>query len=107
MAKVFRLYCEICNWQQIVENLESIDLIETKNSAVQTNIPKLVEGKTVLSKNKNQVRKFKCPNCGRLVIPKLIDNPQETLDEEAQLQKKREEIKLRDQNRLNGYKTST
>lgn len=107
MAKVLRLYCEICNWKQIVEDLESIDLVEAKTSAIQTNIPKLVEGKTVLSKNKNQVRKFKCPSCGRLIIPKLIDNPQELLDEESQLQKKREEIKLRDQNRLNGYKTST
>lgn len=66
---MFKLYCEICNFKQICDEIK---LVEHKKSKIQTSAPKLVDGKLVEAKFTNQPKFYKCPKCGRLIKPKEI-----------------------------------
>ncbi len=71
----YRLYCEPCGWKKDISDEEHIvDLYCVKPSAIQLEIPKLNNGKIVESKFKKQLKKIRCPNCGRLISPKKFNN---------------------------------
>jgi len=80
--KMYRFYCEICNWKMITDGSDVNKLHEIKRNSIQTNIPKFdpETGKVTEAKPTKQARMFRCPQCGRGVIPRKIDNPQEAID---------------------------
>ena len=93
--KTYQLYCEICNWKKITDATDVEEkLYEHKTSPIPGGAPQLdpVEKKTVVKKAQQQPRKFRCPQCGRVVIPKQIGDPQENIDLKNDLkQRKRHE----------------
>lgn len=81
--KFYQLYCEICNWKNITSGAEVEEkLQEYKISPIPGGAPYLDKEKNKIIKKPitNRIRKFKCPNCGRLVTPRQIKNPQEEID---------------------------
>ncbi len=81
--KVYQLYCEVCNWKMITDGTEVENrLYELKTSPVPRGMPQLdpVEKQIIVKKPQKQPRKFRCPQCGRVVIPKQIENPQEEIN---------------------------
>jgi len=108
-AKVYRFYCDYCNWKKITDGTDVKDTMnEYLTSPIPGGAPKLDEKtkKVITSKSIPQPRRFKCPQCGRLVFPKKITNPQEemrlkqeALEREAAAEKERlsvmEEMKER------------
>jgi len=80
--KFYQLYCEICNWKLITDGIDVDKLHEIKTAPIPQGAPKIdpIEKKVVVSKPIKQKRKFRCPSCGRVVTPKPIKNPQETID---------------------------
>jgi DNA-directed RNA polymerase subunit M/transcription elongation factor TFIIS len=68
-----KLYCEVCNYKNIVkkEELNSFQAVEF--IGVQKNITKLVEGKPNEILIKERESKYKCPQCGRLITVKYIN----------------------------------
>lgn len=93
--KLYRLYCEICEWKIITDGNDDIarSLVEIKTSSIPTGIPKLDEEtkKIVTPAAKRQIKKFKCPNCGRGIRPKKIDNVQEKAESNREIRKRIEE----------------
>jgi len=87
-VKLYRLYCEICNWKRITDGSDIQDLMELKTSPIPRGIPKvdLETKKVVQPKSKDQIKKFRCPKCGRVVIPKKISDPQRELEEKQELE---------------------
>jgi len=118
-TKLYQLFCELCNWKMITQGDDADQLYLHPTSPIPTAIPKLEENKSVPGKLQKQPKKFRCPQCGRLIIPKIIEDPQAKLDEQldAELRMKRrleeeekikEEIKKRnEQNKLARNKAST
>jgi|GEM_PF-2790260 hypothetical protein len=96
---MYQLYCQICNWKKITDGGDIKNLTEVKTSNIQREIPKFdkKEKKTILSKDKIRKKRFKCPNCGRVVFPKKIDDPQADIDairEKAIYEKETLEVNL-------------
>jgi len=94
--KFYRLYCEICNWKLIVDSTQSVDLYEMKSPPIPGGIPKYneTEKEIVVPKEKEMPRKFRCPQCGRVVIPRKVSNPQEKVErhqEAIEAEKRRKE----------------
>lgn len=79
---MYQLYCQICNWKKITDGEDVKKLTEIKTSSIQREIPKFdkKENKTIYSKEKSRKKRFKCPNCGRVVFPKKIADPQSEID---------------------------
>lgn len=73
MAKIYILLCSSCDWK-IVSDLSDTTLHELKNDTMGG-------------------RKFRCPRCGKAVSPRLAPDPQSDLD------RKKEEDRLRHQNK--------
>lgn len=83
--RFYQLFCEICNWKMITNGDDIESLVEVQTSPVPGGIPKIDPNtkKIIESKSINQTRKFKCPQCGRLVMPKrLLPPKKESEDEE-------------------------
>ncbi|GAF90871.1 unnamed protein product [marine sediment metagenome] len=72
--KLYKLYCEICNWKKITDGTDVAGMFEMKQSPVPTTIPKQdpITKKTIESKTKKRPHKFRCPNCGRAITPKKL-----------------------------------
>ena len=68
------LYCEICNWKKISDGSDIKEMIEIKTSPIPGGSPVLdpITKETIVPKNKKQTRRFKCPQCGRVVIPRKL-----------------------------------
>ena len=108
--KFYRLYCEVCNWKKITDGTD-IDLFKLKTSNIPGGVPKLdpVSKKTITPKSIKQPKKYRCPNCGRVVIPRKISNPQEKIDqhcEELEQERKKIEWENLDQERKKSYEES-
>jgi len=88
----YRLYCEICNWKKLTDG-KDIDLFEIKTCPVPGGYPKTdpVTKITTPAKSKPQPKKFRCPQCGRAVIPRKIDDPQNTIDEKKKIENSQKE----------------
>jgi len=80
--KVYQLYCEICNWKRVTDGkAEDVkDLHELTLSPVPGGVPKLEGGKIVDRPSSKRQRQFRCPNCGRTVQAKVVQNPQAKID---------------------------
>ena len=79
----YMFYCEICNWKKISDGSEIQDLVEIKTSSILSSLPKYdhINKKTIPPKFKKQSKRFKCPSCGRAVIPKKISTSEEAPNE--------------------------
>lgn len=77
----YMLYCEICNWKKVSDGSDIKEMTELNTSPIPGGLPILdpVTKKTIIPKSKKQVRRFKCPQCGRLIIPRELR--MEKLDE--------------------------
>jgi hypothetical protein len=83
MSKHFyRFYCEICNWNLVTDGADP-PLHEIKTSPVPGGLPKInpEDKKITTPKSKTRLRKFRCPQCGRVVTAKKIENPQEKIEQ--------------------------
>jgi rubredoxin len=68
--KWYRLNCEICEYNKITDGSD-INLVEYQRSKIQGELPHLgPDNKTVTPKFKSLPKKFKCPQCGRLISAK-------------------------------------
>ena len=67
-----------------------IDLIEFKIADVPKGIPHIdpVNGEIIVPKFTKRNKKYKCPNCGHLVSPRQIENPQEDVEQKMDMQKR-------------------
>lgn len=101
--KTIQLYCDHCHWKQIFNNDQLKELNEVKTSAIPSNIPKwdITSQKTILSDAVKQKRKFKCPSCGFIVIPRLVSDPQKNMVIQAELSQKAEARKALEEEILN------
>ena len=79
---MYKFYCEICNWKKITDGSDVQALHEIKRNSIQTNVPKFdpETRKAIEKKHIKQARMFRCPQCGRGIIPRRIGNPQEDID---------------------------
>jgi predicted RNA-binding Zn-ribbon protein involved in translation (DUF1610 family) len=73
MAKKYILLCQSCSWK-IVSDLSDSGLHELKNDSMSS-------------------RKFRCPNCGRAVVPRGVSDPQKEQDRKAESERLKEENK--------------
>jgi len=92
--KTYLLYCEPCNWKRITDGSDVQDLVEIKRSPIPGGYPKLdpVTKKVIKPKPKKQPRQFKCPGCGRGILPKKIPNPQAAIDQKLEEENRGERI---------------
>ena len=120
--KLYQFFCQYCSYK-LISNGTNIGLVEHKTSKIQTKIPDLDPETGVRQeiKFKDLPRRFKCPQCGNLIKPRVVDNPQSKIDEENRLQERisrrmayekeqdRIEVEKRkeNENRVDGDKTST
>lgn len=89
--KLYRLYCDACNWKLVTDGSDDIakKLVEIKTSPIPTGIPILdEENKIINPAPKKQIKKFKCPNCGRGIRPVKISDTQEKIESQKELQKR-------------------
>ena len=93
--KLYQLYCEICNWKRITDGSDIGDLFELKTSPIPSGIPKLDSEtkKTTTKKPLARTKKFRCPKCGRGVLPRKVANPQEAIDQKKEEAERQEIIK--------------
>lgn len=83
LTKTYMLRCSHCSWKIITDgNIKLNDLVEIKRSPIQKTIPKWDDDKkqAIDGTNKEQGKLFRCPQCGRAVAPKKIEDPQRTID---------------------------
>lgn len=87
--RIYRLYCEYCNWIKITDG-SNVRLIEFQTSPIPGGMPKKdpISDELILPKSQKQTKRFKCPACGRLVIPKQIKDPQGEIDDKIELEKR-------------------
>jgi hypothetical protein len=80
--KTYRFYCQHCHYNRYTDGTDIDDLVEVPLSSIQGKIPYLdpVDKKAIVPEFKKRPKKFKCPNCGRMIAPKKI---QETHDEQT------------------------
>ena len=83
--KKIQLYCEACHWKKIFDNSKIEELYEYSISPIQKSIPKTSKEKI---KTHQFRKKFRCPNCGKLIIPKVILDVQKNIDEKIKAEVK-------------------
>jgi hypothetical protein len=86
--KFYKLHCEICNWGKVTNGAEVEEkLYEYKTSPIPVGIPQFDKenNKVVVREPQKQPRKFRCPKCGRVVIPRQIQDPQEQIDSKNEI----------------------
>ena len=81
-TKLYRLYCELCNYNRITDGTDIGDLVEYKRSKIQRNIPKIdpLDQKVKEKDHIKLPKQYKCPKCGRLIKPKKLDVKEENED---------------------------
>ena len=79
----FRLYCEICEFKKDVKSDFFAGLTEVKVKPLPGGVPKMdpESGEVFVPPTKERLRRFKCPQCGRVVFPKKIVDVQGEMDE--------------------------
>lgn len=77
--KRYRLYCQHCHYNRFTDGTDVDDLVEVSFSKVQGNIPYLdpMTKKTVIPEFKKRPKRFKCPDCGRMITPKKLEEKQD------------------------------
>lgn len=90
MSDFYLLNCEICNYRQVTSNNSDVGLYENKTSPVPGGLPYLDQEKKeiVVKPSQPQIKKFRCPKCGRGIIAKPAKNPQDEVNKRLD-QKKR------------------
>jgi hypothetical protein len=75
---MYRLYCEICNYNKITDGSD-VKLVEYKRSSVMSEIPKLdsITKKITQKTSIKLPKRFKCPRCGRLITPKKLNQDED------------------------------
>ena len=70
----YNLYCEICNWKKVSDGSDIKELTELQTSPIPGGPPTLdpVTEETIVPKSRKQSRKFRCPQCGRVIIPRKL-----------------------------------
>jgi hypothetical protein len=92
-SKLYRLYCEVCNWKKITDGSDIVDFYEILTSPIPGGAPKKdpTTNAIIEAKSTRQPRKFRCPQCGRVVIPRKIADPQGELDDKIEMEEKLKE----------------
>lgn len=75
--KHYRLYCEICGYKRITDGSDVGDLHELKVSNVPGGVP-IINPQTKEKEDRpsrKPPKRFRCPNCGRVLIPKKVIVP--------------------------------
>jgi hypothetical protein len=118
-TKLYQLYCEICHWRKITDGSDVGDMREIPTTPLMTALPKIDEGKPAPAKFQKRPKRFRCEQCGRVVSPRIIEDPQAKLDEQLEIASRmlrrvideamfnEEEKKRREQSQLDGNKKST
>jgi DNA-directed RNA polymerase subunit RPC12/RpoP len=70
------IFCDYCGWKKLTKDFSESDLVEVKNSS------------------ENQIRKFKCQKCGRLVRSRKAQDPQKDLDLRIKKENQKEQTKI-------------
>lgn len=73
MAKKYILLCQSCSWK-LVSDLSDDGLHELNNDSMSS-------------------RKFRCPKCGRAVVPRKIADPQEEQNRKTESERLKQESK--------------
>jgi len=81
--KTYLLYCEICNYKKITDGSDD-SLVEIKTSPLMTSPPTLdpETKKAIPAKFKPQKKRFKCPQCGRVIFPRKLQIEDEEKSQE-------------------------
>lgn len=74
MIKQYQLYCDHCGYKRFSDGSDAQDLIQVQTSDIPRGSPYLdpVTRKTIIPKPMKQLKKFKCPKCGYLIKPRVI-----------------------------------
>jgi len=80
--KYYQFYCDFCGYKRMTDGSDIQDLVPVKQSPIPAGVPYLdpVTKKTVTPKSYNRPKKFKCPQCGRVISARKI-NMEQTNDE--------------------------
>ncbi len=85
-TRQYKLYCEYCNWKIVTNGSDAAakSLVEIIVSPVPGGSPKidLETKKVIYPKSKKQRKRFKCPQCGRGVLPQIIGKENGDINEE-------------------------
>jgi len=94
-VKTYQFYCEICNWKRITDGSDIQDLHEYTISPVPGGIPKrdAASKKMLKGKDRKPLKRFRCPKCGRPVIPRKIPNPQAIVEQKLEEENRTEMVK--------------
>lgn len=86
---LYQFLCANCGWKKITESTE-IGLAEVKSSPIPRGIPHMdpVTGDMITPKFLKPKKKYKCPNCGQVISPKTIENPQEVVEQKMNMEKR-------------------
>ncbi len=105
--KYYMLYCEYCNFKKVTDGTAAKDMYEVKTSPIpggrvakDPETDKQIRGKPIV-----QPRKLRCPQCGKIVIPRKIPDPQGELDEKREMEERNKRIN-EEKNQFNGSQTS-
>lgn len=94
-VKLYRLYCEICNWKLVTDGSDeqAKKLVEVIAAPIPTGSPWLDEEtkNIVVPPPRKQLKRFRCPQCGRLVRPTKIDDSQSKLEDQKDIKKRVEQ----------------
>lgn len=73
-VKTYILYCEICGYKRISDGTDIKDLVPYQQAAIPGGTPYIdpVTKKVVVPKSIQQSKKFKCPQCGRLITARKV-----------------------------------
>lgn len=93
------LYCEPCNYKEIVDESKLSNFIEIPTVPLCTGVPLYDEKqkRTIVPELKKQSKRVKCPQCGRGVVLKSLPEPYKKelkSKEEAAEAAKREEAEM-------------
>lgn len=81
--RTYIVYCEPCGFKKIVQDPQNTGLRESGTTTIQGRIPMLVDGKTQTYDPVKLMPKFKCPDCGRMILLKKYNVPTEPKPDEA------------------------
>ena len=85
----------MCNWQLITDGSDEIakKLVEIKTSPIPAGLPQIDEEtkKIVTPAPKKQIKKFKCPRCGRGIRPLKIDDLQSKINDAKAIEERVEQ----------------
>lgn len=63
------VHCDYCGFHKLTTGTD-IELKEIPNVPVPAGAPKLIDKKIIIPKARPQLKKFKCPTCGRGITPR-------------------------------------